>query len=66
MPRELNEHEYKESLRLAIGEFPFYAIVAAAMRQADTDNLKKLKAAFPGIWESLLEWVHKPIWRSSI
>jgi len=32
---------------------PFYALIMAAMRQADTDNLERLKEAFPDVWAEL-------------
>ena len=31
----------------------FYAIIQAAMRQADTDNLDKLKIVFPDVYVDL-------------
>jgi hypothetical protein len=45
----LTEHERARELSLE----PFYALIAAAMRKADTDNLNALKNAFP-MTESLL------------
>jgi len=33
--------------------YQFYALIQAAMRQADTDNLEKLKEAFPYTWTEL-------------
>ncbi len=32
---------------------PFYGLVMLLMRKADDVNLKKLKSAWPGIWEEL-------------
>jgi hypothetical protein len=58
----LNDHEYYTSMTISAHDYPFYALIAAAMRQADTDNLERLKAAFPGMWESLCEWREKPVW----
>jgi hypothetical protein len=37
------------------GDPPFSALIMAAMRRADTDNLHKLKLAFPEIWSELDE-----------
>ena len=33
--------------------YPFYALIQAAMRQADTDNLVLLQEAWPRQWEDL-------------
>lgn len=32
---------------------PFYGVIQCAMRKADSDNLKKLKRAFPEVWKDL-------------
>jgi hypothetical protein len=46
-------YDYRSSLRIAsLGE-PFYALIMAAMRQADTGNLARLKDAFPETWAEL-------------
>lgn len=59
---KLNEYEYIMSMSISAKDYPFYALIATAMRQADTDNLERLKMAFPGIYESLMEWKEKPLW----
>jgi hypothetical protein len=46
-------HEYLESVRLAQDRPPFYALIMAAMRQADTPNAEKLRAVFPEVWGEL-------------
>ncbi len=38
----------------------YYAIIQAAMRNADTDNLEKLKAAWPNVWKELQERYSAP------
>ncbi|CAG0947788.1 hypothetical protein ANRL1_04556 [Anaerolineae bacterium] len=43
-------HDYQESRSIGFG---FYACLLSAMRQADTDNLEKLKSAFPEVWDEL-------------
>lgn len=63
MPRpKLNKSEYVQSLYIEAKGYKFYALIAAAMRQADSNNLPALRAMFPGIWESLQEWKDKRIW----
>ena len=50
---------YMQSKAIMAGEGEvdpsFYAIIMAAMRKADTRNLRHLKAAFPGVWNELQE-----------
>jgi hypothetical protein len=46
-------YDYKESQQIAKKDYPFYALIMAAMRQADTDNAEKLKEAFPEVWKEL-------------
>jgi hypothetical protein len=53
-------HEYEESKHIVLKNHPFYALVMAAMRQADEDNLLKLRKAFPGVWRELRERYDAP------
>ncbi len=46
-------YEYLSGRNIAFEDPPFDAIIQAAMRKADTDNLAKLKAAWPAIWADL-------------
>jgi len=46
-------YDYQMGLEIAMHDYPFYALIQAAMRQADTDNLEKLREAFPHIWNEL-------------
>lgn len=63
MPKPtLSKREYVQSMDLATRGYDFYGLLAATMRQADTVNLALLRAAFPGIWESLIEWTGKRMW----
>ncbi len=63
MPKtRLSKREYVQSLEIAASGYDFYGIVAAAMRDADNENLARLRAAFPGVYESLLNWRGKKIW----
>ena len=49
----LSLYDYEMSQRINARGYPFYALIAAAMRQADTDNLEKLKAMYPIVWQDL-------------
>jgi len=52
--------EYFQSQEIEGKNYDFYAIVMAAMRNVDTDNLEKLQAAFPETWEELLKRYNAP------
>ena len=56
----MSRFEYQQGMSLAIASYPFYALIQAAMRGADTDNLEKLKAAFPATWDELQKRYHAP------
>lgn len=44
---ELNLVDYEISKHLAVKDLPFNALIAAAVRKADTDNLMRLESVFP-------------------
>jgi hypothetical protein len=44
-------YDYVVSKRLGAEDAPFYALIMAAIRKADTENLLKLKAAWPEIYK---------------
>jgi hypothetical protein len=44
--------DYKQSAALAVSA-SFHALVMAAMRRADTENYRRLAAAFPAIADEL-------------
>jgi hypothetical protein len=47
----MSHYDYEMSKK--ISEAPFYAIIMAAMRRADTRNAELLRNAFPDVWEEL-------------
>lgn len=51
-------YDYEKSKALALK--PFYALIMAAMRQADVENADKLKRMFPDVWEELWERHNAP------
>ena len=53
-------HEYIMSRRLAAEDYPFYALIMAAMRQADTPNGEKLKAMWPELYEEMKDRYNAP------
>ena len=46
----MSHYDYKMSLKVSAYDYPFYALIMACFRQADTDNLGKLRLAFPKTW----------------
>ena len=49
----MSHYDYQMGLEISAKDYPFYAIVQAAIRQADSVNLEKLRQAFPQVWEEL-------------
>ena len=47
-------YDYKQSIGLWFSDMTFYALLMAAMRKADSANAKKLREAFPEVWEELV------------
>jgi hypothetical protein len=54
----MSVHEYDLSKELA--DYPFYALIMAAMRKADSHNEGKLRAAWPEVWDELYKRYHAP------
>lgn len=52
--------EYQRSAEIVRRDEPFFALVMAAMRQADTDNATRLREAFPETWRELQARYHAP------
>jgi hypothetical protein len=46
-------YDYQASRRINAADEPFYALIMAAMRQADTANLMLLQEAWPETWAEL-------------
>jgi hypothetical protein len=53
-------HEYEASREIAMEDYPFYAIIMAAMRQADGPNMYALTMAFPETRRELQERYDAP------
>lgn len=56
----MSHYDYTFSQSDALMSGPFYGIIMAAMRRADTDNLELLQRAFPETWEELQQRYHAP------
>lgn len=53
-------HEYQRGVELNRADEPFYALIQAAMRKADSWNLAKLRAEWPAVWDELQARYHAP------
>lgn len=49
----MSHFDYKVSIEINAKDYPFYALIMAAMRQADTENLFRLKQIFPMTYKEL-------------
>lgn len=56
----MSRYDYRESARIAAADLPFYALVMAAYRQADTKNAAKIRTAWPDVVEELEARYHAP------
>ena len=54
----MSQYDYERSKE--ISREPFYAIIMAAMRNADTDNLNMLKRSWPSVWDELQKRYNAP------
>ena len=52
--------DYEKGREIGIMDYPFYAIIQAAMRLADTENLAKLQHGWPEIWTELIDRYRSP------
>lgn len=50
---DLNLIDYEISKHIAMRDIPFAALIAAALRKADSDNFARLESVFPGIASDL-------------
>ena len=53
-------YDYNISREIASNDYPFYSLIMAAMRGADTHNVMLLKQVFPVIHHELVERYNAP------
>jgi hypothetical protein len=53
-------YEYKVSQEISAKDLPFYALIMAAFRKADSINLGKLRCAFPLTWLEFIKRYNAP------
>ena len=46
-------YNYERSIEIAQADYPFYALIMAAMRKADSSNIEKLKEMWPETYNEL-------------
>ena len=56
----MSYYDYSVSRELESRDYPFYALIMAAMRRADSFNLVQLKEAFPNVWKEMMERYNLP------
>ena len=56
----MSHFDYISSQGIAVDNHPFYALIMAAMRQADDINFEKLKCCWPEIHKELTARYHAP------
>lgn len=52
--------DYKQSIDITARDYSFYALIMAAMRQADTYNLSRLQNEFPEVHIELVKRYNAP------
>jgi hypothetical protein len=53
-------HDYDVSITITKHDWPFNALIMAAIRQADNDNVWKLQQAFPETYNELVDRYNAP------
>lgn len=53
-------YDYEAGRNIEAEGYPFYALIQAAMRQADTGNLAQLRYAFPDVHAELTARYNAP------
>lgn len=53
-------YDYDRGRALAIADEPFYALIQAAMRRADSTNAAVLRAGWPDVWAELQARYNSP------
>lgn len=56
----MSDFAYLTSLEIERREYPFEALIMAAMRVADRHNLELLRSAWPEVWAELYRLYNKP------
>lgn len=56
----MSYHEYIQGKEIFSHDYPFYSLIQAAMRQADTDNSDRLRMAFPKVYEEVVQRYNAP------
>lgn len=60
MPSNLSLYDYRWSLKISEEDPPFYGLLAAIIRKADTENLARLRAMWPKEVADLERRYHAP------
>lgn len=56
----MSRYDYMASMEIVQKDYPFYAMIMAAMRKADNINIEMLKRCWPDVWQELQERYYAP------
>jgi len=56
----MSKYDYDKSREIAAQDYPFYALIMAAMRKADDVNISLLKSCWPEVFQELRERYNAP------
>jgi hypothetical protein len=56
----MSHYDYLQSQEIATHDYPFYALLMAAMRQADSDNFRIFCDVWPEVVEEMRERYNAP------
>ena len=57
----MSYYDYQVSKKISMEDYPFYALIMAAIRQADSENREKLKEAFPSTYKEFFLRYNAPL-----
>ena len=57
----MSRYDYEESKRISALGFSFYGLLMALIRKADTDSLRRLRAAWPDVVEEFIARYDAPV-----
>lgn len=60
MGNHCNMYDYQLSLEISTHGFPFYALLAALIRKADSDNLERIRRERPTFTDEFIKRYNAP------
>ena len=56
----MSYYDYRLSQRISTRNEPFYALLFALIREADSDNIEKIKRQWPDVWQEFYDRYNAP------